>query len=247
MGFSRQEYWSGLPFPSPGTLPDPGISCIAGRRLTFWATRETLILRSIPLKMPLAQVTLGNKVLNKDKQGVLGLFKSWAALRLWYGHLSWISLGDVVAKPASRSPPSVSWSALHEAWPVESPQRQVSTRELRGSSDPCRKTSVQKHVCVQLCLTLSWPHGQSARLPCLWDPPGKKTRVHCHSLLQGIFLTQESNLGLLHLLHWQALKLYHCTTWEAHVQKKKKTVLIPNLEKSCICKMLPLCDQFVTS
>ena len=24
MGFSRQEYWSGLPFPSPGDLPDPG-------------------------------------------------------------------------------------------------------------------------------------------------------------------------------------------------------------------------------
>ena len=25
MGFSEQEYWSGLPFPSPGDLPDPGI------------------------------------------------------------------------------------------------------------------------------------------------------------------------------------------------------------------------------
>ena len=25
MGFSRQEYWSGLPYPSPGDLPDPGI------------------------------------------------------------------------------------------------------------------------------------------------------------------------------------------------------------------------------
>ena len=25
MGFSRQEYWSGLPFPSPGDLPDPQI------------------------------------------------------------------------------------------------------------------------------------------------------------------------------------------------------------------------------
>ena len=25
MGFSRQEYWSGLPFPSSGNLPDPGI------------------------------------------------------------------------------------------------------------------------------------------------------------------------------------------------------------------------------
>ena len=31
--FSRQEYWSGLPFPFPEDLPDPGIkpvSCIAG-------------------------------------------------------------------------------------------------------------------------------------------------------------------------------------------------------------------------
>ena len=26
MGFSRQEYWSGLPLPSPGDLPDPGIA-----------------------------------------------------------------------------------------------------------------------------------------------------------------------------------------------------------------------------
>ena len=25
MDFPRQEYWSGLPFPSPGDLPDPGI------------------------------------------------------------------------------------------------------------------------------------------------------------------------------------------------------------------------------
>ena len=25
MGFSRQSYWSGLPFPSPGDLPEPGI------------------------------------------------------------------------------------------------------------------------------------------------------------------------------------------------------------------------------
>ena len=25
MGFSRQEYWNGLPFPSPGDLPNPGI------------------------------------------------------------------------------------------------------------------------------------------------------------------------------------------------------------------------------
>ena len=37
-GVSRQEYWSELPFPSPGNLPDPGsepVSCIAGRRFTL--------------------------------------------------------------------------------------------------------------------------------------------------------------------------------------------------------------------
>ena len=29
MGFSRQEYWRGLPFPSPGDLPDPGIEPVS--------------------------------------------------------------------------------------------------------------------------------------------------------------------------------------------------------------------------
>ena len=49
MGFSRQEYWSGQSFPSPGDLPDllqgiPEIqvSCISGRFFTIWALREAL-------------------------------------------------------------------------------------------------------------------------------------------------------------------------------------------------------------
>ena len=29
MGFSRQEYWNVLPFPSPGDLPDPGIEPVS--------------------------------------------------------------------------------------------------------------------------------------------------------------------------------------------------------------------------
>ena len=44
IGFSRQEYWSGLPFPSPGDVPDPEteptscISCV-GRQIPYhWAT-----------------------------------------------------------------------------------------------------------------------------------------------------------------------------------------------------------------
>ena len=29
MEFSRQEYWNGVPFPSPGDLPDPGIEPVS--------------------------------------------------------------------------------------------------------------------------------------------------------------------------------------------------------------------------
>ena len=39
MGFFKQEEWSGLPFPSPGDLPDPGIQsgspALAGRLLSL--------------------------------------------------------------------------------------------------------------------------------------------------------------------------------------------------------------------
>ena len=46
------------------------------------------------------------------------------------------------------------------------------------------------------------PYGrQHARLLCPWDSPGKNTTVHCHTLLQGIFLTQGSNLHLLCFLN----------------------------------------------
>ena len=41
MGFPWQEYWSGLPFPSPGDLPDPG---------TNPASREALFCRGPPSK-----------------------------------------------------------------------------------------------------------------------------------------------------------------------------------------------------
>ena len=50
MGFSKQEYWSGLPCSAPGDLPDPGIElaslmspAFGGRFFTTSATRETLL------------------------------------------------------------------------------------------------------------------------------------------------------------------------------------------------------------
>ena len=48
---------------------------------------------------------------------------------------------------------------------------------------------------VQLCVTPETAAHQP--LPRPWDSPGENTGVGCHFLLQGIFLTQESNPGLL--------------------------------------------------
>ena len=56
MGFLRQAYWSGLIFPSPGTLPDPGIKpmslALAIRQILYrWATREVHVLRTSPFQI----------------------------------------------------------------------------------------------------------------------------------------------------------------------------------------------------
>ena len=52
---------------------------------------------------------------------------------------------------------------------------------------------------AQSCPTLCDPCGPyPARLLCPWNSPGKNHGVGSHSLLQGIFLTQGSNPGLLH-------------------------------------------------
>ena len=53
MEFSRQESWSGLPFPSPGDLPDPGIEpgspALAGGFFTAWATLNHILSHTATL------------------------------------------------------------------------------------------------------------------------------------------------------------------------------------------------------
>ena len=73
-------------------------------------------------------------------------------------------------------------------------------------------------VCVCVCVFSHsvvsdslWAHApQPANLLCLWNFPGKNTRVGCHFLLQGIFPTQGLNPHLFSLLHWQADSLPLC-------------------------------------
>ena len=90
MGFSRQEYWSGLPFPSPGDLPDPGIkpgspalqtdSCIAGGFLLTELHRNAFLNSFFFLYVslsPLAQPC--PPILDISWWSILGLF-SFVAL-----------------------------------------------------------------------------------------------------------------------------------------------------------------------
>ena len=103
--------------------------------------------------------------------------------------------------------------------------RQVSTVEMviyrntlkstppTLSLEPRPSTSTENCVLYMLVThSLSdflGPHElQPTRLLCPWNSPGKNTRVGCHFLLQGIFLTQGSNRGLLHCT-WILYHLSH--------------------------------------
>ena len=71
-----------------------------------------------------------------------------------------------------------------------------SPRGITLPTEGHRRSFSIRPLCVlvtQSCSTLSKP----TRL-CPWNSLGKNTRVGCHSHLQGIFLTQRSNLSLLH-------------------------------------------------
>ena len=68
MGFSREEYWSGLPCPPPGDLPDPGIEAaslmcpaLAGRIFTTSATWEAPLHWYSPSKYFICIKTIPNK------------------------------------------------------------------------------------------------------------------------------------------------------------------------------------------
>ena len=84
---------------------------------------------------------------------------------------------------------------------------------------------------LQSCLTFLDPIdcsqlGSSVR----GDPLGKNTKVSCYALLQGIFPTQESNLHLLCLLHWQAGSLLLVPPGKPQEEERATHASIPVLE-----------------
>ena len=81
MGFSRQEYWSGLPLPSPGDLPDPGIEprspTLQADAFNLCTTRLTSILLSGQNKDRISQkMSCGPEVLFKANEQIIHSLKA---------------------------------------------------------------------------------------------------------------------------------------------------------------------------
>ena len=97
--------------------------------------------------------------------------------------------------------------------------------------------AVYPHACQSTSVVSNSlkPYGlQLTKLLCPWDSPCKNTGVGFHARLQGIFLTQESNL---HLLHQQAVSLPRVPPGKSTVyphQDLKRVV--------CMCVSMPLCS-----
>ena len=96
--------------------------------------------------------------------------------------------------------PFVLTTAVWSAWNIDATSKNAWLFILGISLRACMPKSLQS------CPTLCNPTDRSTPGFGPWDSPGKNTGVSCHTLLQRIFLTQESNLGVLSL-HWQVL--YH--------------------------------------
>ena len=78
MGFSRQESWSGLPFPSPGDLPDLGV--LHFRKILYWATREALYC----IRLYQSRSTEKLFCWPWRRKLLWPLFLFWSAWCLWY-------------------------------------------------------------------------------------------------------------------------------------------------------------------
>ena len=106
MGFSRQAYWSGLPFPSPGDLPDPGIEPLSPAlkggflSLSHHTPHVPLVLKSIYgfLFLLGARQTFSNKPLPGSEHPLTPLSPSclhrWFQWNLWGTWPCYLDLGS---------------------------------------------------------------------------------------------------------------------------------------------------------
>ena len=107
----------------------------------------------------------------------------------------------------------------------------------------CDQTQGPQH-CLSVCSVAQSrpalsPWTATHQAPCPWNFPGKNIGAGCHFLLQGIFLTQGSNIPLLHFLHWQvdSLSWPHWKHWilNSTPPEKSSEALVLNCMHSSKC------------
>ena len=172
MGFPRKEYWSGLPFPSPGSSwarDQTHISCIGRRVLYCWATggnpdkKSVRCQGDIQVILSIGYLTLkGLKGLTTSHWLYKVKVKVTQSCPTLCNPMAWTVHEILQAK-------ILEWVAIPFSGDLPNPGIKTGSSTLQVDSLPAEP----------------------------WGKP-KDSGMGSLSLLQGIFLTQELNWGLLH-------------------------------------------------
>ena len=198
MGFSRQEYWSGLPHPLQGIFPTRGLNVCLLCLLRWQAG-------SLPLAPP-------RKPLNALNHNYFYMLLSSNIL-----HSSIVRNESCKLSYFPHFSPNEQKQDKKQELLIAR-LRFFPLHQTKFTHSRTANSMLWKWSCSVVSDSL-WPHG----LLRLWDFPGKSAGVDCHCLLQGIFLTQGLNLGLpnfrqmlYHLSHLPInlpVVMYGCESW----------------------------------
>ena len=170
MGFSRQEYWSGLPFPSPGDLLDPGIEPRS-------PALQADALTSEPPEKPLVPFCSN---FGAPQNKVYHCFHCFPIYLPWSDPIAAAAAKSLqscptLCDPIDGSPPGSPVPGILQA-------RTLEWVSISFSNARKWKVKVKSLICVQLFAT-PWTSAYQAPL-CPWDFPGKSAGVGYYFLLQ---------------------------------------------------------------
>ena len=187
MGFSRQEYWSGLPFPLPRDLPDPGIEPES-------PALQAVYLLSVPLfGKPNWKPNFLCFILIIQKSRKTEERMSFSD----HLHCAQLAVRGLWAFMKHRECPLYpAYKTVYRSSPALAASSPLTPEVFSAHLQNIVKKTVSKLAWLQpspVWRFILWVHAKSLQLSltlcdlmdCPWDSPGKNTGVGCHALLQG--------------------------------------------------------------